>query len=139
MVKKLWGYVLPFTHNTGVWRSDGRTDRQTDRQTSCHGSLVKKAFLYKKHFKSNIQCFCLHSSHRIIKWWAQAQVSIAIYVTWGNSFQSHNVTNTINWINRYFTSWHWVNLLFWISLSLRLSLSPRFGLRPKITTRRTRF
>jgi len=24
-------YVLPFWHNTGVWRTDGRTDRQTDR------------------------------------------------------------------------------------------------------------
>jgi len=22
MVKGLWGYVLPFRHNTGVWRTD---------------------------------------------------------------------------------------------------------------------
>ena len=25
--KKLWGYVLPFRHNTGVWQTDGQTDR----------------------------------------------------------------------------------------------------------------
>jgi len=32
-VKKVSRYVLPFTLNTGVWR----TDRQTDRRTSCDG------------------------------------------------------------------------------------------------------
>jgi len=28
--KKLWEYVYSFRHNTGVWRTDGRTDRRTD-------------------------------------------------------------------------------------------------------------
>jgi len=27
MVKKLWGYVQSFRHNTGVWRTVGQTDR----------------------------------------------------------------------------------------------------------------
>jgi len=26
MVKKFWGYVQPFTHNTGVWQIDGQAD-----------------------------------------------------------------------------------------------------------------
>ena len=30
-VEKLWGYVWPFRHNTGVWRTDRQTDGQTDR------------------------------------------------------------------------------------------------------------
>ena len=28
-------YVPPFWHNTGVWRTDGRTDRQTDSRNCC--------------------------------------------------------------------------------------------------------
>jgi len=27
MMEKLWGYVYPFRHNTGVWQTDRRTDR----------------------------------------------------------------------------------------------------------------
>jgi len=39
-VKKLWGYVLLFRHNTGVWRTDGQTSMHTH-----HAVKIEKKFL----------------------------------------------------------------------------------------------
>ena len=32
-MKKVWWYIWPFRHNSGVWRTDKQTDRQTDGRT----------------------------------------------------------------------------------------------------------
>jgi len=40
MVKKVWGNLLPFRQNTGVWQTDRWTNRRTDGQTSCNSIVT---------------------------------------------------------------------------------------------------